>query len=182
MCDSLVNVWHSNTVHQAPVTQHAPSSSSSPLPPRTPVRMRRGRWAAPGRSPWGALGARAPRWRPRRNGLLQRRRRRRGRPHLASTSGSGLLCWRQMYKGSTSRIRLCFQTKIFFGAGSRFFYTKFILSPIDTFISLYINLACMYVCMYVCLSVLIFLQNYERWTPQTIYILKGHGLRMVSVT
>ncbi len=36
--------------------------------------------------------------------------------------------------------------------------------------------------MYVCMYVLIFLQNYERWTPQTIYILKGHGLRMVSVT
>ncbi len=36
-----------------------------------------------------------------------------------------------------------------------------------------------YVFMY---SILIFLQNYQRWTPQTIYILKGHGPRMVSVT
>ncbi len=41
---------------------------------------------------------------------------------------------------------------------------------------------CMYICMYVCMYVLIFLQNCERWTPRTIYILKGHCPRMVSVT
>ncbi len=36
--------------------------------------------------------------------------------------------------------------------------------------------------LYVYLSVLFFLQNYERCPPPTIYILKGHDPRMVTVT